>query len=182
LYIHPGPATGPGAEFVLACAELALQRGWKLAASPGEARLALAPSLRRVLGGAERRAPVLGTLVCHPSPLPARRGPDAVKWAFYEGDRVVGSTWFWADQGLDTGPICAQSLASLVPGLASPLDLYQTQLIPLALDALDAALERCERNDGPAGDPQPLEGATYQSWHPTTLAAKAARQGAKAPD
>ena len=44
----------------------------------------------------------------HPSLLPRHRGASAINWTLMEGDRKGGFSIFWADDGLDTGPILLQ--------------------------------------------------------------------------
>jgi folate-dependent phosphoribosylglycinamide formyltransferase PurN len=48
--------------------------------------------------------PRLGTLNAHMGMLPGYRGMNVAEWAAFNGDRV-GSTVFWLDRGIDTGPI-----------------------------------------------------------------------------
>lgn len=61
-------------------------------------------------------APKHGSIVYHPSLLPRHRGASAINWTLMEGDKKVvtlissfkvqaGFTIFFADDGLDTGPI-----------------------------------------------------------------------------
>lgn len=44
----------------------------------------------------------------HPSLLPRHRGASAINWTLMEGDRKGGFSIFWADDGLDTGPLLLQ--------------------------------------------------------------------------
>ncbi len=163
VFVHPAPA--PSA-FVDACFAEVQARSLLIttAGSPEDADLALAPSLRRVLARAEWSAPRLGTLVFHPSLLPLRRGPDAVRWAATSGDAVTGATWFWCDEGLDEGPICEQELVHVPAGI-TPRRLYEAVIAPAgvrclsrALDALTAGFVRTV--------PQDAAASTYQSWAP----------------
>ncbi|MDA1128362.1 MAG: methionyl-tRNA formyltransferase [Chloroflexi bacterium] len=55
----------------------------------------------------------LGCLNIHPSLLPRHRGPSPVATAILEGDRVTGVTLMLLDQGMDTGPLIAQTEYSL---------------------------------------------------------------------
>merc|ERR1719435_778404 len=52
--------------------------------------------------------PPEGSIVYHPSILPRHRGASAINWTLMEGDEVGGFTIFYADDGLDTGPILLQ--------------------------------------------------------------------------
>ncbi len=51
----------------------------------------------------------------HPSILPRHRGASAISWTLIEGDTRGGFTIFWADEGLDTGPILLQRECSVGP-------------------------------------------------------------------
>jgi methionyl-tRNA formyltransferase len=51
----------------------------------------------------------LGCLNIHPSLLPRHRGPSPVATAILEGDTVTGVTLMLLDQGMDTGPLIAQT-------------------------------------------------------------------------
>lgn len=133
-FAHPG-----GGAFGEACAALCERRGLLRAAEVGAAAFAIAPGLTRYLGGPERCAPELGTLVFHPSALPYGRGRDAIRWSVARGERVSASTWFWASAGLDEGPICEQEVVVLAPG-ERPRDAYERRFIPAGLRALDRAL------------------------------------------
>jgi methionyl-tRNA formyltransferase len=102
------------------------------------------------------------TLIFHPSILPFRRGPDSVRWAVRSGDRVSGVTWFWADEGLDTGDICEQEPVVVPPGIA-PRDLFHCRMVPAGLRALERALAGILEGR-PRRIPQEHEIATYDGW------------------
>ncbi|PKB70662.1 MAG: methionyl-tRNA formyltransferase [SAR202 cluster bacterium Io17-Chloro-G6] len=51
----------------------------------------------------------LGCLNIHPSLLPRHRGPSPVATAILEGDQITGVTLMLLDQGMDTGPLIAQT-------------------------------------------------------------------------
>ena len=55
------------------------------------------------------KLPPLGCLNIHPSLLPQHRGPSPVATAILDGDRVTGVTLMLLDQGMDTGPLIAQT-------------------------------------------------------------------------
>ncbi|TNN79676.1 Cytosolic 10-formyltetrahydrofolate dehydrogenase [Liparis tanakae] len=52
--------------------------------------------------------PKHGSIIYHPSLLPLHRGASAINWTLIHGDKKGGFTVFWADDGLDTGPILLQ--------------------------------------------------------------------------
>ena len=55
--------------------------------------------------------PRLGVVNLHPSLLPRHRGPSPVATAILEGDKSTGVTVMMLDEGMDTGPVLAQSEA-----------------------------------------------------------------------
>lgn len=151
------------AEMVRLCAATVAIEGHERAADPAAAHVAIAPLLRQKLSPAEVAKPLLGTLIFHPSLLPRHRGPDAVKWAVASGERFTGVTWFWADEGLDTGPVCEQDVVAIKPGV-KPRELYAGKLIPAGLRCLKRLLLDLSRGHRRAV-PQNDEAATYESWY-----------------
>lgn len=134
IYVHPG-----GAAFGAACERLALELGFAPAARPGDAAVAIAPLLSRRLAPAEYLAPEHGTLVFHPSALPYRRGPDAVRHTIAARERVSAATWFWCAEGWDTGDVCESEVVVLHPE-ESPGRAYHSRIVPAGLRALERAL------------------------------------------
>ncbi|MBI2964919.1 MAG: methionyl-tRNA formyltransferase [Chloroflexi bacterium] len=63
----------------------------------------------RILPPAALRLPRLGALNIHPSFLPRHRGPSPVATAILDGDPHTGVTVMLLDEGMDTGPLLAQS-------------------------------------------------------------------------
>jgi methionyl-tRNA formyltransferase len=62
-----------------------------------------------------------GALNLHPSLLPRHRGATPIPAAILAGDRETGVTLMRMDEGLDTGPIIAQSRVALVGDETTPL-------------------------------------------------------------
>jgi methionyl-tRNA formyltransferase len=52
----------------------------------------------------------LGNLGFHPAPLPRLRGRAVIPWTILLDERTTGSTLFWLDDGIDSGPILLQRL------------------------------------------------------------------------
>ena len=100
--------------------------------------LAIAPLLTEKLSLDDLYEPALGTLIFHPSPLPYGRGASSIKWAYKRSEPVTAATWFWADDGLDTGPICEQEIIRIDYRLR-PREFYEKDIIP----AMARTLERC---------------------------------------
>uniref|UniRef100_A0A3Q3IUM7 10-formyltetrahydrofolate dehydrogenase n=1 Tax=Monopterus albus TaxID=43700 RepID=A0A3Q3IUM7_MONAL len=59
--------------------------------------------------------PKHGSIIYHPSLLPRHRGASAINWTLIHGDKKGGFTVFWADDGLDTGPILLQRECDIEP-------------------------------------------------------------------
>jgi len=59
--------------------------------------------------------PRLGSIGLHPSLLPENRGRHPIIWAIALGLPYTGLTFFWMDEGADTGDILAQQRIELSP-------------------------------------------------------------------
>uniref|UniRef100_A0A8D3E6R5 10-formyltetrahydrofolate dehydrogenase n=1 Tax=Scophthalmus maximus TaxID=52904 RepID=A0A8D3E6R5_SCOMX len=76
-----------------------------------------------------------GSIIYHPSILPLHRGASAINWTLIQGDRKAGFTVFWADDGLDTGPILLQRECAVEPN--DTVDtLYNRFLFPEGIKAM----------------------------------------------
>ena len=109
----------------------------------------------------------LGCLNIHPSLLPRYRGPSPVATAILEGDQVTGVTLMLLDEGMDTGPLIAQTEYQLggnetVEGLTETLFSLGGKLLHESLprwqagqlsavpqdDSLATVTRKLERADG----------------------------------
>ncbi|TCO14797.1 methionyl-tRNA formyltransferase [Kribbella steppae] len=95
--------------------------------------------------------PKYGAINCHPSPLPAGRGPTPQR-LIYEGDERVGASVHRTAAEFDTGALLAQRIAPL------PDDLNGTGIMhtwrALLTECLDEAVPRLLAGDpGEAQDP-----------------------------
>jgi len=144
---------------IKACLDHVLER-YRLEREFAMASIAIAPMLTRVLTAEEINAPPFGTLIFHPSLLPRHRGIDAIKWTFRMGETYTGVTWFWPDEGIDTGDICEQDVIAIVPG-ERPRDFYIRAIIPAGVRTLSRALEGVA-NGQPRRVPQQLENGSYE--------------------
>lgn len=112
-------------------------------------------SYGRILPGAALQLPRLGALNIHPSLLPLHRGPSPVATAILEGDRHTGVTVMLLDEGMDTGPLLAQTDPV-------PIDSNDTtggltrKLFEIGAELLVATLEKWKRG---AVRPQPQDEA-----------------------
>jgi methionyl-tRNA formyltransferase len=94
-------------------------------------------------------APRLKSICFHPSILPRHRGASAINWAIIQGDSETGITWFWPDQGIDTGPILIQKRVPI--GENDTLgSLYFGRLFPLGVESLFEALNLIRAGNAPA--------------------------------
>lgn len=82
----------------------------------------------------------------HPSLLPAFPGKDAIGQAFKAGVKVTGVTVHYVDEGMDTGPIIAQSAVSVLLGddrdsLQARIQETEHKLYPTVLQELFESLK-----------------------------------------
>lgn len=112
--------------------------GCKLGHGDVPADVIIAPLLTKKISCEEINRAYFGTLIFHPSPLPYGRGAASIKWAYKRHEPITAATWFWADNGLDTGDICEQEIVKIDYGL-SPREFYEREMIP----AMARTLERC---------------------------------------
>ncbi len=104
--------------------------------------------------------PSLGTICYHPSILPRHRGASAINWALIQGDTRTGLTIFWADKGIDTGPILLQKEVEIEPDDTTG-SIYFNKLFPMGVDAMVEAVELIKRGKAPR-IPQDDSKATYE--------------------
>ncbi|XP_052852004.1 cytosolic 10-formyltetrahydrofolate dehydrogenase [Drosophila gunungcola] len=101
----------------------------------------------------------LGSICYHPSILPRHRGASAISWTLIEGDEVAGFSIFWADDGLDTGPLLLTRQTNLEP--TDTLDtIYKRFLYPEGVKAMGVAVDMVASGTAPKIT-QTEVGATY---------------------
>ncbi|KAL5281901.1 ALDH1L2 family protein [Megaselia abdita] len=101
----------------------------------------------------------LGSICYHPSILPRHRGASAISWTLIEGDENAGFTIFWADDGLDTGPILLQKQCPLKS--TDTLDtIYKRFLYPEGVKSMADAVDLVANKSAPKIK-QTEVGATY---------------------
>lgn len=103
-------------------------------------------------------APRLGCFNVHASLLPRWRGAAPIQRAIMAGDAETGVSIMRMEEGLDSGPVCAQETAPIHAGdtagaLHDRLAATGARLMADALDALEAGRLRCT--------PQAPQGVTY---------------------
>lgn len=104
--------------------------------------------------------PKHGSIIYHPSILPLHRGASAINWTLIHGDKKAGFSVFWADDGLDTGPILLQRECAVKPN--DTVDtLYNRFLFPEGIKAMVESVQLIADGKAPR-IPQSEEGATYE--------------------
>ncbi|KAM3859193.1 mitochondrial 10-formyltetrahydrofolate dehydrogenase [Diretmus argenteus] len=104
--------------------------------------------------------PKHGSIIYHPSLLPLHRGASAINWTLIHGDKKAGFTVFWADDGLDTGPILLQRECAVEPN--DTVDsLYNRFLFSEGIKAMVESVQLIADGKAPRV-PQSEEGATYE--------------------
>jgi methionyl-tRNA formyltransferase len=121
----------------------------------------------RILKAADRAIPRVGALCFHPSPLPKHRGRDAVYWTVKMNDPTCGVSWFWIDDGIDTGDV-AGTVEVARPDVR-PRELYEETLVPLGEMLLDTLLAQFKRGVF-SRFPQDERLATYEPPRPKPAA------------
>ncbi|MHB8908144.1 MAG: methionyl-tRNA formyltransferase [Syntrophales bacterium] len=79
--------------------------------------------------------PPQGAICYHPSLLPRHRGGSAINWAVIMGDKETGLSIFWADAGIDTGPVLLQKRVPIGADDTTG-SLYFNHLFPLGVEAI----------------------------------------------
>jgi len=103
--------------------------------------------------------PRLGSICFHPSLLPRYRGGSAIPWQIIRGETRTGVTVFWADAGIDTGPILLQREATIGPDDTAGSLYYQT-LLALGVEVVLESVERIAAGTAPR-IPQDEASASY---------------------
>jgi methionyl-tRNA formyltransferase len=108
-------------------------------------------------------APPLGMLNFHAGKLPFYRGRNVINWALINGERELGLTAHFVDDGIDTGDIVLQRTVPIgwCDTYADVLDRAVTHLPPLVEEAVALAAEgELERH------PQPAWGTYFAARRP----------------
>ncbi|KAL4711899.1 hypothetical protein ACJJTC_006068 [Scirpophaga incertulas] len=103
--------------------------------------------------------PKYESICYHPSILPRHRGASSINWTLIEGDKICGLSIFWADDGLDTGPVLLQK--SFPVSIDDTVDsIYNKFLYPEGIKALAESVNMVAKGTAPK-IPQSEIGATY---------------------
>ncbi|CAL8335692.1 unnamed protein product [Merluccius merluccius] len=101
-----------------------------------------------------------GSIIYHPSLLPRHRGASAINWTLIHGDKKGGFTVFWADDGLDTGPILLQRECD-VEANDTVNTIYKRFLFPEGVKGTVEAVRLIAEGKAPRIT-QTKEGASYE--------------------
>nr|XP_032827439.1 cytosolic 10-formyltetrahydrofolate dehydrogenase-like [Petromyzon marinus]XP_032827440.1 cytosolic 10-formyltetrahydrofolate dehydrogenase-like [Petromyzon marinus]XP_032827441.1 cytosolic 10-formyltetrahydrofolate dehydrogenase-like [Petromyzon marinus]XP_032827442.1 cytosolic 10-formyltetrahydrofolate dehydrogenase-like [Petromyzon marinus]XP_032827443.1 cytosolic 10-formyltetrahydrofolate dehydrogenase-like [Petromyzon marinus] len=101
-----------------------------------------------------------GSIIYHPSLLPRHRGASAINWTLIHGDARGGFSVFWADAGLDTGPLLLQRECAVLPD-DTVSSFYKRFLYPQGVTAMVEAVRMIADGTAPRII-QLEEGATYE--------------------
>ncbi|XP_017786750.1 PREDICTED: cytosolic 10-formyltetrahydrofolate dehydrogenase [Nicrophorus vespilloides] len=105
--------------------------------------------------------PTYHSICYHPSILPRHRGASSINWTLISGDREAGLSLFWADDGLDTGPILLQEKCTLEED--DTVDtIYNRFLYPVGVEAVAKAVDMVADGTAPRIT-QNEEFATYEA-------------------
>jgi len=104
--------------------------------------------------------PTYGSICYHPSLLPRHRGASAINWAIMMGDEETGLSIFWADGGIDTGPVLLQKKVPVRPEDTTG-SLYFESLFPMGIDAILESVQRIKAGNAQR-IPQDESLATYE--------------------
>lgn len=103
--------------------------------------------------------PKFGSIVYHPSILPRHRGASAINWTLMCGDKKAGFSIFFADDGLDTGPLLL--IRETDVDINDTVNtLYERFMLPEGVKGMVDAVNMIASGEYPR-TVQPEEGATY---------------------
>jgi methionyl-tRNA formyltransferase len=111
-----------------------------------DALQAAVPDLTLVIGwsqvcrGPFREVAREGTVGFHPAALPRLRGRGVIPWTILRGEEWTGSTLFWLDDGIDSGPILLQRQFPVAPN-ETARSLYTRHTENLAEMVVEAAAQ-----------------------------------------
>ncbi len=94
-------------------------------------------------------SPRYKSICFHPSLLPRHRGASGINWAIIHGDSETGVTWFWPDNGIDTGPILIQKRVPIAEN-DTVGSIYFNTLFPMGIDAMVEAVDLIKAGNAPA--------------------------------
>lgn len=113
-----------------------------------DADLAVLAFVTQIVPPSVFNAPKLGSICFHPSLLPKYRGGSAINWTLINGEKKTGISWFWVDEGIDTGPLLVQKEVKIGPEETTGT-LYFNKLFPLGIAAAGEAIDLIQAGNPP---------------------------------
>jgi len=113
-----------------------------------DADLAVLAFVTQIVPAPVFNAPKHGSICFHPSLLPKYRGGSAINWTLINGETKTGISWFWVDDGIDTGPLLVQKEVTIGPEETTG-SLYFNKLFPLGVEAIAEAIALIKAGDPP---------------------------------
>ncbi|NLS07794.1 methionyl-tRNA formyltransferase [Rhizobium sp. P32RR-XVIII] len=100
----------------------------------------------------------IGSIGFHPAALPQLRGRGVIAWTILRGEQTAGSTLFWLDDGVDSGPILLQRIFDVAHN-ETARSLYSKQMLNVR-EMVPQAVKMIEAGSAP-GIPQDETKASY---------------------
>ncbi|WP_065377200.1 methionyl-tRNA formyltransferase [Ensifer adhaerens] len=93
----------------------------------------------QICGTQFRNVAPRGCLGFHPAALPRFRGRGVIPWTILCDQKITGSTLFWLDDGVDSGPILLQRLFNVAAGETARTlyDKHTHNLAEMVVEAVD---------------------------------------------
>jgi methionyl-tRNA formyltransferase len=89
----------------------------------------------------------MGSVGFHPAALPRLRGRAVIAWTILRAEQTAGSTLFWLDDGMDSGPILLQRIFDVTPNETAH-SLYSKQMLNLR-EMVPQAVKMLESGNAP---------------------------------
>ena len=115
----------------------------------------------RIIKGHILSTPAKAAINFHTSKLPLYAGLDSIFWALYHGEKEIGVTIHYLEEGLDTGGIISQR--SIPVSIRDDLHSLTTKANDLGAQLIVETIEKFENGDF-SSVPQNLNRRTYFSW------------------
>ncbi|MBB4278591.1 methionyl-tRNA formyltransferase [Rhizobium mongolense] len=112
----------------------------------------------QICGRPLRELASIGTIGFHPAALPRLRGRGVIPWTILRAEQTTGSTLFWLDDGVDSGPILLQRVFDVADN-ETARSLYEKHLLNIR-EMVPQAVRMVESGNAPR-NPQDDEKASY---------------------
>ncbi len=123
-----------------------------------EPDLVVTAAYGRILPPEILEIPRIGSVNLHPSLLPKYRGAAPIQRQILNGEREVGATVYWMDEGMDSGPIIHREPVEVDEDITA--GHLHDLLAEVGAGALKEALKKIAAGEG-EGEPQDHSRATF---------------------